>query len=364
VSRISSAGSDRASVGATHVQSATETIVDRPMTPRFIPELIDIQQELFELPQRERVTYNKETQTADIESDTSTASDDEVREPVFRERETTVDPERALERLEEESAILDREIEEEIRDLTEEERTSILAAPEFLDFVEQSSKIVQRALNDNYDCIRDYTSGAETGGDDSEGKRVKLVCAFWDERYCKNRTITDVDWSPKFPELSVASYNKNAAAVNEPDGIVAVWNLHLLERPEFVFHSQSDVLSVTFSPFHSNLVFGGTYSGQILLWDTRSKHLPVLKTPLSAAGHTHPVYAIQMVGTQNAHNLITSSTDGMVCSWLVDMLAQPQVRILIFTTEQRHSRRLGNAGTCTCRSQQDRRSGDYNPRFS
>lgn len=90
---------------------------------------------------------------------------------------------------------------------------------------------------------------------------------------------------------------------------------------------QSDVLSVSFSPFNPNLVFGGTYSGQILLWDTRSKHLPVLKTPLSAAGHTHPVYAMQIVGTQNAHNLITSSTDGLVCSWLVDMLAQPQVRI-------------------------------------
>ncbi len=89
--------------------------------------------------------------------------------------------ERALAKLEAESAILDREIEEEIRgsqkfslrsilllnaytDLTEEEKTSILAAPEFLDFVEQSSKIVQRALNDNYDHIRDYTSGAETGG--------------------------------------------------------------------------------------------------------------------------------------------------------------------------------------------------------
>lgn len=36
----------------------------------------------------------------------------------------------------------------------------------------------------------------------------------------------------------MASYNKNPAALNEPDGIVAVWNLHLLERPEFVFHSQ------------------------------------------------------------------------------------------------------------------------------
>ena len=42
----------------------------------------------------------------------------------------------------------------------------------------------------------------------------------------------------QYPELSVASYNKNPAALNEPDGIVAVWNLHMLERAEFVFHSQ------------------------------------------------------------------------------------------------------------------------------
>jgi len=26
--------------------------------------------------------------------------------------------------------------------------------------------------------------------------------------------------------------------MNEPDGIAIVWNLHLLERPEYVFHSQ------------------------------------------------------------------------------------------------------------------------------
>lgn len=49
-------------------------------------------------------------------------------------------------------------------DLTEEERVSFLTAPELLDFLEQSSKIVQRALNDGYDYIRDYRIGAETGG--------------------------------------------------------------------------------------------------------------------------------------------------------------------------------------------------------
>ncbi|KAI9464161.1 WD40-repeat-containing domain protein [Boletus coccyginus] len=328
VSRQSDVGSDRLSMGmtmVTSVNSATDHVVERTLTPRSI-DLIDVEQELFELPQRERVIYNKEVQTTAVEPETPSISEEDIRKQILRERERELEADRIAreKELEEESVQLEKEIEQEIRDLTEEERTSILTAPEFLDFVEQSSKIVQRALNDGYDYIRDYTVGAETNGDDSEGKRVKRVCAFYDERYGKNRSITDVDWSPKYPELSVASYNKNPAALNEPDGIVAVWNLHLLERPEFVFHSQSDVLSVTFSPFHSNLVFGGTYSGQILLWDTRSKHLPVLKTPLSAAGHTHPVYAMQMVGTQNAHNLITSSTDGTVCSWLVDMLAQPQ----------------------------------------
>lgn len=46
-------------------------------------------------------------------------------------------------------------------DLTEEERATILTSPEFLDFVEESSKIIQRALSDAYDYTRDYRIGAD-----------------------------------------------------------------------------------------------------------------------------------------------------------------------------------------------------------
>ncbi|CAE6513669.1 unnamed protein product [Rhizoctonia solani] len=299
---------------------------DGAHTPRIPVKFLDTEEDLFELPQKQKVIYNKEVQTAEIETEPTGPTEEELRVRIRQEEEAEWERQRAEkeQEMEEEARKLEREIEDEIRELTEEERASIYIAPEFLDFVEQSTKIVQRALNDGYDYIRDYTIGTEVDGDDSEGKRVKRICAFYDERWSKNRSVTDVDWSPKFPELSAAAYNKNSSSPNEPDGIVCVWNLHLVERPEFVFHAQSDVLSVSFSPFHPNLVFGGTYSGQILLWDTRAKHLPTLKTPLSAAGHTYPVYAMQTVGTQNAHNLITSSTDGTVCSWLSDMLAQPQ----------------------------------------
>lgn len=316
--------SDRPTVGVT-------TLVDDDSSDAIQPfkipvKFLDTEEDLFELPQKQKVIYNKEVQTAEIETEPTGPTEEELRARIRQEEEAEWERLRAErdQELEEEARKLDREIEEEIRELTEEERASIYIAPEFLDFVEQSTKIVQRALNDGYDYIRDYTIGAEADGDDSEGKRVKRICAFYDDRWSKNRSVTDVDWSPKFPELSAAAYNKNSSSPNEPDGIVCVWNLHLVERPEFVFHAQSDVLSVSFSPFHPNLIFGGTYSGQILLWDTRAKHLPTLKTPLSATGHTYPVYAMQTVGTQNAHNLITSSTDGTVCSWLSDMLAQPQ----------------------------------------
>ena len=208
---------------------------------------------------------------------------------------------------------------------TQEELNQIYQAPEFIKFLEDSTKIVERALTDSYDYLKDYTKvGLAPGESDTERGRVVCARTFWDEKLLKNRSITAIDWSTRHPELVVSSYNKNPMAIDEPDGIVAVWNMHLKERPEFVFHAQTDVLSVLLSPFHPNLVIGGTYSGQILMWDTRARMLPVLKTPLSASGHTHPVYSMQLVGTQNAHNLVSASTDGTVCTWMLDMLAQPQ----------------------------------------
>ena len=104
--------------------------------------------------------------------------------------------------------------------------------------------------------------------------------------------------------------------------------MHLHSRPEYVFHAASDVLTARFSPFHPSLILGGSYGGQVLVWDTRSKSpLPVQKTPLTGAssgGHTHPIYAISVIGTQNANNIMSCSTDGVVCGWTVDMLSQPQ----------------------------------------
>lgn len=54
-------------------------------------------------------------------------------------------------------------------------------------------------------------------------------------------------------------------------------------------------MSVCFAKFHPNLIVGGTYSGQIVLWDNRNrKRTPVQKTPLSSTAHTVSVLLMVM----------------------------------------------------------------------
>ncbi|XP_078146431.1 dynein cytoplasmic 1 intermediate chain 1a isoform X3 [Centroberyx gerrardi] len=215
-----------------------------------------------------------------------------------------------------------------LRELTEEERQQILHSSEFQSFFDCSIRVMERALAEDSDIFFDYSGRdlEDKEGDLASGSSLSFSRLFYDEHWSKHRVITCLDWSPQYPELLVASYNNNEDAPHEPDGVALVWNIKFKKStPEYIFHCQSPVVSVGFARFHPNLVVGGTYSGQIVLWDNRShRRTPVQRTPLSAAAHTHPVYCVNVVGTQNANNLITVSTDGRMCSWSLDMLSQPQ----------------------------------------
>ncbi|XP_018566268.1 cytoplasmic dynein 1 intermediate chain isoform X2 [Anoplophora glabripennis] len=215
----------------------------------------------------------------------------------------------------------------EVRELSEEEKQMIILSEDFQHFMDKSGRIMERALCESVDIYMDYTGClGEEALDEKSHQRISLNRHFFDERWSRNRTVTSLDWSPQFPELLLASYNNNEESPNDPDGVVLVWNTKFKKTtPEYIFHCQSAVLSTTFARFHPNLILGGTYSGQIVLWDNRvQKRTPIQRTPLSASAHTHPVYCMSVVGTQNAHNLISISTDGRLCSWSLDMLGQPQ----------------------------------------
>ncbi|KAM6948160.1 cytoplasmic dynein 1 intermediate chain 2-like isoform 3-T3 [Aplochiton taeniatus] len=277
---------------------------------------------LVDFPPKEMVSYSKETQTP-----TQTVGHSQPKAEEEEEEEMAAPPS-AEESQEEKGDQGEHQEEEAPKELTDEEKLQLLHSEDFLSFFERGSRIVERALSERVDVCFDY-SGRDLEDKEGElqaGAKLVLNRKFADERWSKNRVVTCLDWSPQYPELLVASYNNNEDAPHEPDGVALVWNMKYKKNtPEYTFHCQSAVMSAAFARFHPNLVVGGTYSGQIVLWDNRSnKRTPVQRTPLSASAHTHPVYCVNVVGTQNAHNLISISTDGKMCSWSLDMLSQPQ----------------------------------------
>ncbi|KAF2172473.1 hypothetical protein M409DRAFT_17706 [Zasmidium cellare ATCC 36951] len=316
---------------------------------------------VYEIPvesKPEVISYSKGVQTTEPweppqeSGESSDAADGVSRSPSRRRRKLS-QRERELEE-EEIRQKLRQEIEEELkalqledkvepekerfpaRALAPEELSAVTSSNDFLDFVERSSKVIERALDEEYDVLADYALDSRDVEDDDEyvgrrGRRVKEVAQFdLDDVMGTKRMISDIDFSPKFPELFCTAYTKSQRSPHTPPGLLNVWNMHLKGRPEYSLHATSDLLSCQFHPHHPSLILGGTYSGQLCLWDTRARNQrtgePVQKTPLTGGrtGHAHPVYSLAVVGTQNASSVVSVSTDGVVCAWSTDILTQPQ----------------------------------------
>jgi len=213
-----------------------------------------------------------------------------------------------------------------LQELSDEQKQQIMSSQDFRSFFDSASRIVEKALSEEIDVGFLYSGEGLVDSGDNADELLRQNRVFEDERWTRNRSVTSFDINTKFPELVLVSYNNNEEAPNEPEGVVLIWNKKFSKTsPEYIFHCQSPVMSACFARFQPHLILGGTYSGQIVAWDMRAgKRTPIQRSPLSASAHTHPVYCLQVVGTQNAHNLISIATDGKLCSWSLDMLSQPQ----------------------------------------
>uniref|UniRef100_A0A158P742 WD_REPEATS_REGION domain-containing protein n=1 Tax=Angiostrongylus cantonensis TaxID=6313 RepID=A0A158P742_ANGCA len=120
--------------------------------------------------------------------------------------------------------------------------------------------------------------------------RMVLSRIFSDAKWSQNRLPSYIFFAFTHSRLSSLSY-----IPSEPPGVVLIWNTKFKRN-------SPDTFSFT------------SYNGL-------HEILPI--SPLSTSAHTHPVYALEVIGSHNAHNLVSISTDGKMCSWNVDNLTQP-----------------------------------------
>ena len=91
--------------------------------------------------------------------------------------------------------------------LSDEESQAFMSLEQFQGFVGRASKVVERALDEEYDILADYAARGFSLDEMDEdgfgtvkgraGRGIKELIQFYDERWSRKRMISDVNFSPK-----------------------------------------------------------------------------------------------------------------------------------------------------------------------
>jgi dynein intermediate chain, cytosolic len=197
--------------------------------------------------------------------------------------------------------------------LSKAEADEVAESSEFKNFFSRASRLMERGLFSDIDVIGSFERLEIVEGETTTTKDQKIIekCQFMKENPTK-RAITNIEWSPKHKELFLCSYSssENDWDPNETDGLVNIFSTQMPTVPELTLTCQSEITSCIFHPIDPFLVIGGTYSGNVIIWDMREKrNYPVSKTSTAASVM---IKGISVVGSQNANNIVTVSNDGSI----------------------------------------------------
>lgn len=214
---------------STGTLSPAPVTVSAPQNLTFAP--LTTVYDLPSSPKRDVITYSKGVQTSDDwlpdQRKPQDHSADEDEDPLTPSRTRKRLSRRERERDEELRQNIRKEIEDELqalklseeaikpegkenfpaRALTHDELNAVTASDDFLDFIERSSKVIERALDEEYDVLADYALRGMDGLEDEDdedgttrtkkGRRIREVHQFQDDRWTKGRMISDLDFSVK-----------------------------------------------------------------------------------------------------------------------------------------------------------------------
>jgi len=189
--------------------------------------------------------------------------------------------------------------------------------------------------------LASYNSVSGVRGADGEGGGVVAAVSGMPSHNPSTRHLSPHDPSSSFLQPSSAYNNFTSAIPNE--GIVAIYNLSMPQRPEHVFCAGCPILHAQFHPTeHPKLIVGGGSSGQVLVWDARTGRYPVQRSGANAQGgkgggamHDCELVGMRVLGGAAAgadggaaggissSKLVTASSDGKVNYWSASNLREP-----------------------------------------
>ncbi|KAJ3136190.1 cytoplasmic dynein with WD40 domain [Physocladia obscura] len=140
-------------------------------------------------------------------------------------------------------------------------------------------------LGDRKSFVRDYCSGSLL-------PLWKFTCAKE-----KRKQVTAVCWNPKNTDLFAVGYGSYDFSKQGP-GMIASFTLKNPSHPEFLYMTESGVMSLDFHPQviytipkHPSMIAVGLYDGSVLVYNLQKKiDAPLFRSNPKSGKHTDPVW--------------------------------------------------------------------------
>ena len=225
-------------------------------------------------------------------------------------------------------------------------------------YCDKDFHILDEALssNDIYDICNSYYNEEETDVNISKKTLATYVCGLYDDQ-CNGRIVTALDWSSIQNDLFLSAFS-GTEDFNQQSGLIQLWSLSNRKKPDYIINYQTELTSAIFYKDNPKLVIGGSVTGQIMFWDiSAGKAVPEQKSPLGIGedntSHCYPIHCLAIVGKDN--NLISISTDGVLCEWSLSNLQMPINRYVLnpnnmFEQDKDSSNEIGPLCIGACQS--------------
>ena len=222
-------------------------------------------------------------------------------------------------------------LKEEIKNAEEKNKFYKNNETNLKNYLENKFTLMNQALsvNDIFDICNTYYNEEESNINVSKKTLATHLCDLYDDQ-SSGRIVTALDWSPNQNDLFLASFSGTEDFIQQ-SGLIQLWSLSNRKVPDYVINYQTEITSAIFYKDNPNIVIGGSMTGQIILWDIKSgRAAPEQKSPLGIGTvkddkvnnlHKFPVHCLAVCGKDK--NIISLSTDGVLCEWSLSNLSKP-----------------------------------------
>ncbi|CAF0743555.1 unnamed protein product [Brachionus calyciflorus] len=185
--------------------------------------------------------------------------------------------------------------------------------------VSRSAKILERMVNQNTfdDIALDFKYYEDDADEfrDQEGTLLPLWKFSCDK--AKKLSVTSIAWNKKYSDLFAVAYG-SYDFLKQAKGLILLYSLKNPSYPEFIYYTESGVMSLDFHTDYPNLIAAGFYDGTVAVYNTAdSSQIAKYSSSAKNGKHTDPVWQVkwQKDDIDGNMNFFSVSSDGRVVCW-------------------------------------------------